>query len=256
MFEVYPAIDLRNGQVVRLQEGNPLRQTVFGNDPVAVARRWAEAGARWLHLVNLDGAFGEVGQAAIEFDALLRTLCEVGPRIQFGGGVRSLARIEAALKVGVSRVVLGTVAVEQPQLVSEAVSHFGAHVLAVGLDARQGRVRTRGWQTEGGLTAIELGKQMKTFGVEVLVHTEIERDGLMTGVNAQASAELARTCNLSVIASGGVATLADIRRAKAQESQGVVGVIIGRALYQGRVSLQQALAIGYPPSTLREEPAC
>jgi len=153
-------------------------------------------------------------------------------------------------------VVLGTVAVEQPQLVREAVSHFGAQALAVGLDTRQGRVRTRGWQTEGGLTAIELGKQMKTFGVEVLVHTEIERDGLMTGVNAQASAELARTCNLSVIASGGVATLDDIRRAKAQESQGVVGVIIGRALYQGRVSLQQALAIGCSPSTLREEPAC
>lgn len=256
MFEVYPAIDLRHGQVVRLQEGNPSRQTVFDNDPVAVARRWAETGARWLHLVNLDGAFDEVGQAAVEFDALLRMLCQVGPHIQFGGGVRSLARIETALKVGVSRVVLGTVAVEQPQLVREAVSHFGAHVLAVGLDARQGRVRTRGWQADGGLTAIELGKQMKAYGVELLVHTEIERDGLLTGVNAQASAELAQACNLSVIASGGVASLDDIRRTQAKESQGIVGVIVGRALYQGRVSLRQALAIGYPPSTLREEQAC
>jgi phosphoribosylformimino-5-aminoimidazole carboxamide ribotide isomerase len=256
MFQVYPAIDLRHGQVVRLQEGNPSRQTVFDHDPVAVARRWAESGARWLHLVNLDGAFDEAGQAAIEFDALLRMLCQVGPRIQFGGGVRSLARIETALQVGVSRVVLGTVAVEQPQLVREAVSHFGAQVLAVGVDARQGRVHTRGWQADGGLTAIELGKQMKAYGVELLVHTEIERDGLLTGVNAQASAELAQACNLSVIASGGVASLDDIRRTQAKESQGIVGVIVGRALYQGRVSLQQALAIGCPPSTPREEQAC
>jgi phosphoribosylformimino-5-aminoimidazole carboxamide ribotide isomerase len=239
MFEIYPAIDIRHGQVVRLQEGDPSRQTVYEDDAVAVARRWANMGARWLHVVNLDGAFGE----AVELDALLRALCGVGPRVEFGGGVRSLAQIEAALTAGVSRVVLGTAAVEQPQLVRDAVARFGAAVIAVGLDTRQGRVRTRGWQSDGGLTAIDLGRQIKDAGVELLINTEIERDGLLTGANVQASAELARACELNVIVSGGVASLDDVRRAKAAEPRGIVGVIVGRALYQGRVDLRQALAI-------------
>jgi len=243
MFSVYPAIDLRRGKVVRLQVGDPSRETVFGDDPVAVAMRWASHGARWLHIVNLDGAFDEAGEAAAEFDDLLRKLCAVGPRVQLGGGIRSLAAIETALAAGVARVVLGTMAVEQPQRVRDAVSHFGAQAIAVGLDTRQGRVRTRGWQADGGLTAIELGRQMKDAGVEWLIHTEIERDGLLTGVNAHACAELAQACNLSVIASGGVASLDDVRRAKAMESQGVVGVIVGRALYQGTLDLRQALAM-------------
>jgi len=244
MFEIYPAIDIRHGKVVRLQEGDPARQTVFEDDPVAIALRWAQAGARWLHVVNLDGAFDEAGETDIGFNVLLRKLCAVGPRVQFGGGIRSWANIEAALTAGVSRVVLGTVAVEQPQLVQEAVSTFGARAIAVGLDTRQGRVRTRGWQADGGLTASELGKQMQASGVELLIHTEIERDGLLTGVNAQACARLAQACGLRVIASGGVSGLQDIRHARAFESQGVVGVIVGRALYQGAVDLRQALAIG------------
>ena len=243
MFEIYPALDIRHGQVVRLQEGDPARQTVFEDDPVAVARRWAQAGARWLHVVNLDGAFDEAGEAAIGFNVLLRKLCAVGPRVQFGGGIRSQANIEEALAAGVSRVVLGTLAVERPRLVREAVSRFGARAVAVGLDTRQGRVRTRGWQADAGLTAIDLGRQMKDAGVELLIHTEIERDGLLTGVNAPACAELAQACNLSVIASGGVASLDDVRRAKAIESHGVAGLVVGRALYQGTVDLRQALAI-------------
>jgi len=241
MFEIYPAIDIRHGQVVRLQEGDPLRQTVFADDPVAAAARWAKAGARWLHIVNLDGAFDEASQAAAEFDALLRALCAVGPRVQFGGGVRTLLRIESALDAGVSRIVLGTVAVEQPQLVQEAVLRFGSSAIAVGLDTRLGRVRTRGWQADGGLMAIELGKQMKAAGVELLIHTEIERDGLLTGANVEGSAELAQACNLRVIVSGGVASLDDVRRAKSSESRGIAGVIMGRALYQGTVDLRQAL---------------
>ena len=239
MFEIYPAIDIRHGKVVRLQEGDPLQQTVYGDDVMAVARRWADAGARWLHIVNLDGAFGE----AVRLDALLRTLCGVGPRVQFGGGVRSLAQIEAALAVRVSRIVLGTAAVEQPQLVRDAVARFGASAIAVGVDTRQGRVRTRGWQADGGLTATDLGRQMKDAGVELLIHTEIERDGLLTGANVTASVQMARACELSVIASGGVASLDDIHHAKAAESRGIVGVLVGRALYQGRVDLRQALAI-------------
>jgi phosphoribosylformimino-5-aminoimidazole carboxamide ribotide isomerase len=252
MFMIYPAIDLRRGKVVRLQVGDPSRETVFGDDPAAVAARWASHGAHWLHIVNLDGAFDEASHAAAEFDALLRSLCAVGPRVQLGGGLRSLAQIQAALTAGVSRVVLGTVAVEQPQLVREAVSTFGARAIAVGLDTRQGRVRTRGWQADGGLTASELGKQMQASGVELLIHTEIERDGLLTGVNAEACASLAQACGLRVIASGGVSGLQDIQRARAFESQGVVGVIVGRALYQGAVDLRQAMAI--MPAQEAEEP--
>ena len=245
IFEIYPAIDVRQSQVVRLQEGDPLRQTVFDADPVSAANRWADQGARWLHVVNLDGAFGESNA----MQELLPALCRVGPRVQFGGGIRSLAHIEAALAAGVSRVVLGTVAVEQPELVREAVSRFGAHAIAVGIDARGGRVRVRGWQADGGLTAIDLGWQIKAMGVEIVIHTDIERDGLLSGVSAAASAELAETCGLRVIASGGVAGLEDIRRVRAVSARGVEGVIAGRALYEGAMDLRQALAI-------TEEVAC
>ena len=235
MFEVYPAIDVRKGKVVRLQEGDPLRQTVFDADPVAVASRWASQGARWLHVVNLDGAFGE-SNAMLE---LLPTLCRVGPHIQLGGGIRSLADVEAALNAGAARVILGTVAVERPELVREAVARFGTEAIAVGIDARGGRVRTRGWQADGGLTAIDLGRQMKAMGVEIVIHTDIAQDGLLSGVNAPASTELAQATGLRVIASGGVAGLEDIQRVR---RAGLAGVIIGRALYEGKISLKEALA--------------
>jgi phosphoribosylformimino-5-aminoimidazole carboxamide ribotide isomerase len=243
-FEIYPAIDLRHGQVVRLQEGDPARQTVFGDDPLAVAARWASLGARWFHVVNLDGAFGE----ANAMQALLPDLCRIGPRVQFGGGVRSLADVEAALAAGVARVILGTVAVEQPDLVREAVARFGSQAIAVGMDTREGRVRVRGWQADGGLSAIDLGRQMKTLGVELVICTDIVRDGLLSGVNVQTSAELAQACGLRVIASGGVAGLQDIRRVRAVASQGVEGVIVGRALYQGTLDLREALALAEQPA--------
>jgi len=235
MFEVYPAIDVRKGKVVRLQEGDPLRQTVFDADPVAVANRWAGQGARWLHVVNLDGAFGESNA----MQELLPALCRAGPRAQLGGGIRSLADVEAALNAGAARVILGTVAVERPELVREAVTRFGAQAIAVGIDARGGRVRTRGWQADGGLAAIDLGRQVKAMGVETVIHTDIAQDGLLSGVNAQASADLAQAIGLRVIASGGVAGLEDIQRVR---RAGLVGVIIGRALYEGRISLKEALA--------------
>jgi len=235
MFEVYPAIDIRKGKVVRLQEGDPLRQTVFDADPVAVADRWAGQGARWLHVVNLDGAFGESNA----MQELLPALCRVGPPIQLGGGIRSLADVEAALNASAARVILGTAAVERPELVREAVVRFGAQAIAVGIDARGGRARTHGWQTDGGLTAIDLGRQIKAMGVEIVIHTDIAQDGLLSGVNAQASAELAQATGLRVIASGGVAGLEDIQRVR---RAGLAGVIIGRALYEGQISLKEALA--------------
>jgi phosphoribosylformimino-5-aminoimidazole carboxamide ribotide isomerase len=235
MFEVYPAIDIRKGKVVRLQEGEPSRQTVFDADPVAVANRWAGQGARWLHVVNLDGAFGESNA----MQELLPALCRVGPHVQLGGGIRSLVNVEAALNAGAARVILGTVAVERPELVREAVTRFGSQAIAVGIDARGGRVRTHGWQTDGGFNAIDLGWQIKAMGVEIVIHTDIAQDGLLSGVNAQASAELAQAAGLRVIASGGVAGLEDIQRVR---RAGLAGVIIGRALYEGQISLKEALA--------------
>jgi phosphoribosylformimino-5-aminoimidazole carboxamide ribotide isomerase len=235
MFEVYPAIDIRKGKVVRLQEGEPSRQTVFDADPLAVAKQWADAGARWIHVVNLDGAFGE----ANVMQELLPALCRVGPHIQLGGGVRSLVHVEAALNAGAARVILGTVAVERPELVREAVARFGPQAIAVGIDARGGRVRVHGWQADGGLNTIDLGQQVKAMGVEIVIHTDIAQDGLLSGVNAQASAELAQATGLWVIASGGVAGLGDIQRVRRAS---LAGVIIGRALYEGRISLKEALA--------------
>ena len=233
--EIYPAIDVRQGQVVRLQEGDPLRQTVFDAAPVFVANRWAGQGARWLHVINLDGAFGESNA----MQELLPALCRVGPRVQLGGGIRSLADVEVALNAGAARVILGTMAVERPELVREAVTRFGAQAIAVGIDARGGCVRVRGWQADGGLAAIDLGRQIKAMGIELVIHTDIAQDGLLSGVNAPASAELAQATGLRVIASGGVAGLEDIQRVR---RAGLAGVIIGRALYEGRISLKEALA--------------
>jgi phosphoribosylformimino-5-aminoimidazole carboxamide ribonucleotide (ProFAR) isomerase len=156
-----------------------------------------------------------------------------------GGGIRSLADVEAALNASAARVILGTAAVERPELVREAVVRFGAQAIAVGIDARGGHVRTRGWQADGGLAAIDLGRQIKAMGVEIVIHTDIAQDGLLSGVNAQASAELAQATGLWVIASGGVAGLEDIQRVR---RAGLAGVIIGRALYEGQISLKEALA--------------
>ena len=238
-FTVYPAIDLRRGRVVRLEQGDPERQTTFGRDPVAVAARWLEAGATWLHVVNLDGAFAEGGEANWD---LLPRLAESGALIQFGGGIRSPADMERAFASGVARVILGTVAIEQPELVAQAVAAYGPERVVVGIDARDGRVKTRGWQAEGGISAVALAQRMAGRGVTTAIHTDISRDGVLTGVNAAASATLAQKSGLRVIASGGVASLADVRAAAAYANQGVAGVITGRALYEGRLDLAEAIA--------------
>ena len=242
-FTIYPAIDLRHGRVVRLQHGDPDRQTIFGDDPVQVAGQWLEAGATWLHMVNLDGAFGE--QSTNNW-AMLRRLTQLGAQVQFGGGLRTLADIERALVAGAERVVLGTAAVEDPGLVAAAINAFGSDQVVVGIDARDGRVNTRGWQQGTAVTPIELGRQMKALGTERAVYTDISRDGVLTGVDAAGAAELAQTVGLQVIAPGGVASLADVRRVYALAGQGVAGVIIGRALYEGQVDLRQALQIAMP----------
>ncbi len=238
-FTVYPAIDLRNGQVVRLQQGDPNRQTTFGNDPAAAARRWLEEGAQWLHVVNLDGAFGE-GDSANQ-DAVTQVLGVAqtyGARVQFGGGLRSMQAVERVLALGVSRAVLGTVAVREPEVVVEALRRFGAECVAVGLDARAGEVKISGWLEGTDIAAPDLAAQFGGAGLKWLVYTDIARDGLGSGVNVQETLEVAQRSGLSVIASGGVKSVEDVQKIKAA---GLPGVIVGRALYDGAISLRDIL---------------
>ena len=238
---IYPAIDLRHGRCVRLVQGDPRAETVVGDDPAAVARRWVGLGAAWLHVVNLDGALGE--EASANAAALHDILAAVGAPIQFGGGLRSMADIEAALALGVARVVVGTAAIADPDLLRRALGRFGSERVAVGIDARDGIVATHGWQQTSGVSALDLARRMMALGVTRVVYTDIARDGTLTGVNAAACAALAQASGLAVIASGGVASLEDIRRVKAVEAGGVEGVIVGKALYAGQVDLVKALEI-------------
>jgi phosphoribosylformimino-5-aminoimidazole carboxamide ribotide isomerase len=238
---IYPAIDLRRGRCVRLVQGDPRAETVVGDDPAAVARRWVGLGAAWLHVVNLDGAFGE--EASANAAALRDILMAVRVPVQFGGGLRSMAGIEAALALGVARVVVGTAAIADPDLLRQALGRLGSERVAVGIDARDGIVATHGWQQTSGVSALDLARRMQALGVTRIVYTDIGRDGTLAGVNAAACAALAQATKLAVIASGGVATLDDIRRVKAVEADGVEGVIVGKALYAGQVDLAQALEI-------------
>ncbi len=238
---VYPAIDLRHGRCVRLVQGDPNAETVVSDDPVATARRWVGLGAEWLHVVNLDGAFGD--EASANAAALRDILAVVDVPVQFGGGLRSLADIEAALALGVMRVIVGTVAVTDPDLMGAALARFGGERTALAIDARDGLVATHGWQQLSGITALDLALRMKSLGVTRVVYTDIARDGTLTGVNAPACAALAAASRLAVIASGGVASLDDVRRVKEVEMEGVEGVIIGKALYAGQVDLVQALEL-------------
>ncbi|MFQ3594702.1 MAG: 1-(5-phosphoribosyl)-5-[(5-phosphoribosylamino)methylideneamino]imidazole-4-carboxamide isomerase [Sphingomonadaceae bacterium] len=234
--EIWPAIDLRQGQVVRLAEGDMARATVYGEDPAAVAAAFARAGGCNLHVVDLDGAFAG---RSVNGEAVRAILAATSARVQVGGGIRTRAQVEAWLEAGVARVILGTAALEDPALVREAAAaHPGAIVVAV--DARDGMVATRGWAEVGTLSAVELARRFADAGVAALLFTDIGRDGLLNGVNAEATAALAAAVSIPVLASGGVAGLADIEELK--RHRGIAGVIIGRALYEGRFTLAEALA--------------
>lgn len=237
-WDIYPAIDLRRGRVVRLRQGDPHRETEYASDPLRVARRWTAAGATWLHVVNLDGAFDEEGQ---ENQSALARILTAGPRVQFGGGLRRLADVRRALNLGVSRAVVGTAAVENPALVEAALAEFGPERVAVGIDARRGRVRTHGWQQAATMTALELARRWAGRGVRWFIFTDVARDGMGSGLNLDATVELARSTGGNVIASGGVSTLTDVARAY---RAGLSGAIIGRALYEGEIGLEAALQVG------------
>lgn len=232
-FTIFPAIDLRAGQVVRLQKGDPNRQTSYGNDPALVARRWLSHGARWLHVVNLDGAFGEgdqVNQSAIR--AILDAMSGSGVKVQMGGGLRSLKAIEIALGLGVERAILGTRAVEEPALLAKAIKRWGAERIAVSLDALDGKVRVAGWVEATDLDVEETALAFKSLGLRWLVFTDIARDGIGQGLNLDKTVDLAQKTGLAVVASGGVGSIEDVAAVKAA---GLPGVIVGRALYEGQI---------------------
>ncbi len=234
---IYPAIDMRGGKVVRLKEGDPARQTVFGDDPLATAQLWVEAGAVWIHMVNLDGAFSETNDNLRIVEAVAR----LGVRVQFGGGLRQMDDLARAFEIGVSRVVLGTAAVQQPEMVAQAVRRWGAERICVGLDARGGKIATHGWRQVADLTPVELGRQMTALGVRHALYTDVSRDGGLSGVNIQDTVRLAEATGLQVIASGGVRSLEDVRALA--ETGSVAGAIIGMALYEKRFTLQEALTL-------------
>ncbi|MEM9973970.1 MAG: 1-(5-phosphoribosyl)-5-[(5-phosphoribosylamino)methylideneamino]imidazole-4-carboxamide isomerase [Pseudomonadota bacterium] len=234
---LYPAIDLKDGQCVRLLRGEMADATVFNDDPAAQARAFEAAGCEWIHLVDLNGAFaGEpVNGTAVE-----AILAAIGVPAQLGGGIRDMATIARWLDKGLARVILGTAAVEDPDLVREAAAAFPGQV-AVGLDARGGRVATRGWAEETDLEVTDLARHFQDAGIAAIIYTDIERDGAMAGPNVAATEALARAVDVPVIASGGVSSLADLKRLRAT---GVIaGAISGRALYDGAIDLREGLEV-------------
>lgn len=236
---LYPAIDLKEGACVRLVRGDMATATVFNADPAGQARTFAAAGFAWLHVVDLDGAFAgrSLNGAAV---AAIRAAVDI--RIQLGGGVRNREAIERWLALGIDRVVLGTAALRDPGLVRRAAADHPGRI-AVGIDARDGRVAVAGWAETAEIGAVELARRFEDCGVAAIIHTDIARDGALAGVDADATAALARQVRVPIIASGGVATLADIAALKAREGDGIAGIICGRALYDGRIEPRAALAL-------------
>ncbi|MBB2485082.1 1-(5-phosphoribosyl)-5-[(5-phosphoribosylamino)methylideneamino]imidazole-4-carboxamide isomerase [Mitsuaria sp. WAJ17] len=233
-----PAIDLKDGKCVRLQQGDMNASTTFGEDPAAMARRWVDAGARRLHLVDLNGAFAgkPVNEAAIK--AIIREVGDDIP-IQLGGGIRDLDTIERYLDDGLSYVIIGTAAVKNPGFLKDACSAFGGHII-VGLDAKDGKVATDGWSKLTGHEVIDLARKFEDYGIEGVIYTDIGRDGMLSGVNIEATVKLAQALSIPVIASGGLSNMQDIEALCAVESEGVEGVICGRAIYTGDLDLAAA----------------
>ncbi|MCC5858765.1 MAG: 1-(5-phosphoribosyl)-5-[(5-phosphoribosylamino)methylideneamino]imidazole-4-carboxamide isomerase [Ectothiorhodospiraceae bacterium] len=239
-----PAIDLKDGKCVRLRQGNMDDETVFSDDPVAMAARWVEAGSRRIHIVDLDGA---VQGFPVNADIIGR-IAEAFPgvEIQIGGGIREFDTIQTYLDVGVDYVIIGTQAVRAPRFVDDACLEFPGHII-VGLDARDGKVAVEGWSKLSRHDAADMARRFEEAGVEAIVFTDIGRDGMMRGVNTGATRELARQVDIPIIASGGVSSLEDVRALCEAEVDGVSGAIIGRALYEGKLDLAEAqkLANGY-----------
>jgi phosphoribosylformimino-5-aminoimidazole carboxamide ribotide isomerase len=235
---LFPAIDLKDGQCVRLKLGDMATATVYNADPAAQARAFEEQGFRWLHVVDLNGAFAG---KSVNGEAVGAILKATKNPVQLGGGIRTIPQIEDWLDRGLARVILGTVAVRDPNLVREACRKFPGKI-TVGIDARGGKVAVEGWAEASSLGVVELAQKFEGAGVAAIIYTDIDRDGVLTGINWPATLELARAVSIPVIASGGLASMADIRRLAAPDAQVLEGAISGRALYDGRIDSREALA--------------
>ncbi|HKO71010.1 MAG TPA: 1-(5-phosphoribosyl)-5-[(5-phosphoribosylamino)methylideneamino]imidazole-4-carboxamide isomerase [Bradyrhizobium sp.] len=236
---LFPAIDLKNGQCVRLEQGDMARATVFNLDPAAQARAFAAQGFEYLHVVDLDGAFAGKPINAMAVEAMLKS---VSMPVQLGGGIRDLQTVEAWLAKGITRVIIGTAAVRQPELVKRAAKTFPGRV-AVGLDAREGKVAVEGWAETSHISALEIAKQFEDAGVAAIIFTDIARDGLLKGLNLDATIELAEQLSIPVIASGGFASIEDVKALLAPRANKLAGAIVGRALYDGRLDPAAALTL-------------
>ena len=232
-FTIFPAIDLRGGKVVRLAQGNPERQTDYDDDPRKWAKRWKTEGADWLHVVNLDGAFGEESRLNLQ---ALESILAVGLNVEFGGGMRNQAAIKAALGLGVRRVFLGTAAIQDPALVDWAIATYGPACIAGDIGVRDGKVTVKGWQEATALSALEAGLRLHVQGITWCVLTDVKRDGVANGIDIETAVELQNATGLQVVASGGVNSLEDVRRVR---EAGLAGVVIGRALYEGGITIQE-----------------
>ena len=237
---IYPAIDLKDGRCVQLKQGDPNRETFFSDDPVAMARHWLEGGAEWLHVVDLDGAFVGVPKNA---EAITEIARSVPIPVELGGGLRSMEGIRAAFDSGVRRAIVGTAAIENPDLVREACKEFPNRI-AIGVDAKGGMVATRGWKDTTDKPAGELALEMEDLGVSVIIYTDIGRDGMLSGPNIEATQALAESLKIPVIASGGISSLEDIAMLGQIATSGVEGVIIGSALYEHKFTLAEAIDVG------------
>ncbi len=237
---LFPAIDLKEGRCVRLVRGDMASATVYGDDPGAQAKAFVDAGFAWLHVVDLDGAFAGGSRNAAAVEAIVASAG--GVPIQLGGGIRDLAAIDAWLGAGVRRVILGTAALRDPELVRTAARAWPERIV-VGIDARDGRVAVEGWAETSDMAAVDLARAFEDAGVAAIVYTDIDRDGMLKGLNLEATLDLARRVSIPVIASGGLAGLDDVRRLLAPEARVLEGAITGRALYDGRLDAREALAL-------------
>ena len=238
-FTVFPAIDLRDGKVVRLKQGDKDRIKTFDQEPRKAAERWVSQGAKWLHVVNLDGAFGEDSKANLLALQGILSAANGHASVQVGGGVRDLASIDHVFSLGVSRIILGTAAVKNPKLLQDALSTFGSERIILGVDARDGLVRVSGWEEKTAQTPLSLIKQFLPYGLATVIYTNIHRDGMQQGADIESTKQLSEATKLNVIASGGVASLEDIKSVK---NAGLAGVIVGKALYENNFSLSEALS--------------
>jgi phosphoribosylformimino-5-aminoimidazole carboxamide ribotide isomerase len=235
-----PAIDLKDGHCVRLQQGDMARATTFSEDPAAMARTWLERGARRLHLVDLNGAFAGKPQNHAAVKSILKAVGDDIP-VQLGGGIRDLDTIEKYIDGGLRYVIIGTAAVKNPGFLQDACTAFGGHII-VGLDARDGKVATDGWSKLTGHEVVDLARKFEDWGVESIIYTDIGRDGMLSGINIEATVKLAQALHIPVIASGGLSNIAEIEKLCAVEDEGIEGVICGRAVYSGELDFVAAQA--------------